>query len=155
MIKLQQLPKLVKRSGKRVGRGYGSGKGGHTSSRGSKGQKSRSKVKLFFEGTKNKKSLLRRLPVWRGRSNRGRYEKVPISLSWLEKEAKKGDLINLDFLRKHKKIRRADYSYRPKIIARGRIVKPLKVALPITKAAAAAVVKAGGRVVTVKEEKHG
>ncbi len=62
-----RLPKIVKRPSKRVGRGIGSGKGGHTSTRGSKGQKAREKVKLDFEGTKFKKSLIKRLPKLRGR----------------------------------------------------------------------------------------
>jgi large subunit ribosomal protein L15 len=62
-----KLPKIVSRSKKRVGRGYGSGKGGHTSGRGQKGQKSRNSVHLLFEGVKTKKSLLKRLPLMRGK----------------------------------------------------------------------------------------
>lgn len=54
-------------SKKRLGRGYGSGKGGHTSSRGQKGQKSRTHIHILFEGVKVKKSLLRRLPMVRGK----------------------------------------------------------------------------------------
>lgn len=54
-------------SKKRLGRGYGSGKGGHTSSRGQKGQKSRTNLHILFEGVKVKKSLLRRLPMLRGK----------------------------------------------------------------------------------------
>ena len=52
MSLLQKLAKTVTKSNKRVGRGYGSGKGGHTASRGQKGQKSRvgSKIPLWFEG---------------------------------------------------------------------------------------------------------
>jgi len=42
MIGLSNLPQIVQRGKKRVGRGYGSGKGGHTVGRGQKGQKSRS-----------------------------------------------------------------------------------------------------------------
>ncbi len=155
MINLQQLPSLVKHSAKRLGRGYGSGKGGHTSGRGSKGKKARGKVGLLFEGTKNKKSLLRRLPVWRGRNNRGRYIKVPVSLDWLERKAKPGTIIDLAFLRRHKKIKGPDYSYKPKVVFQGRVTKALKVALPITKNAAAAIIKAGGQVIAVKEKEHG
>lgn len=62
------LPKIVTRSKKRLGRGYGSGKGGHTSSRGQKGQKSRGKIPLIFEGQKTKKSLIKRLPFQRGKA---------------------------------------------------------------------------------------
>lgn len=62
-----KLPKIVKRPKKRVGRGIGSGKGGHTSGRGQKGQKSRRKIGVLFEGVKMKKSLLKRLPLMRGK----------------------------------------------------------------------------------------
>lgn len=45
----------------------GSGKGSHTSGRGQKGQKSRSHIHVLFEGMKTKKSLLKRLPLMRGK----------------------------------------------------------------------------------------
>lgn len=45
----------------------GSGKGSHTSGRGQKGQKSRGKIHVLFEGMKMKKSLLKRLPLMRGK----------------------------------------------------------------------------------------
>jgi ribosomal protein L15 len=74
------LPKVVRRPKKRLGRGIGSGKGGHTSSRGQKGQKSRGKIGVLFEGMKVKKSLLKRLPKMRGKgkffSKLGRREKM-------------------------------------------------------------------------------
>lgn len=59
-MKLHRLSKIVKKGKKRIGRGYGSGKGGHTVGRGTKGQKVRGKVKLSFEG--GQLSLVRRLP---------------------------------------------------------------------------------------------
>jgi len=65
---LSHLPKIVARSKKRVGRGMGSGKGSHTSSRGSKGQKARGSIPLIFEGMKMKKSLIKRLPFLRGKA---------------------------------------------------------------------------------------
>lgn len=63
---LNALPKITK-DRKRVGRGYGSGYGGHTSTRGQKGQKSRSGYKSprpGFEG--GQMPLSRRLPKLRG-----------------------------------------------------------------------------------------
>ena len=66
-MNLSRLPKTTSRPKKRVGRGYGSGKGGHTSGRGNKGQKSRGSIPLLFEGTKMKKSLVKRLPFQRGK----------------------------------------------------------------------------------------
>lgn len=53
-----------KKAGKRIGRGYGSGKGGHTVGRGAKGQKSRGKVRLGFEG--GQLPLYKRLPHRKG-----------------------------------------------------------------------------------------
>ncbi len=61
-MKLEQLSKTTVKSKKRVGRGYGSGKGGHTVGRGAKGDKARGKIGLTFEGTKVKKSLINRFP---------------------------------------------------------------------------------------------
>ena len=54
---MTDLPKIVKRKKKRVGRGYGSGKGGHTAGRGQKGQKSRTNIGILFEGLKVRKSI--------------------------------------------------------------------------------------------------
>ncbi len=75
------LPKVVAKSKKRVGRGMGSGKGSHTVGRGQKGQKTRRKIGVIFEGVKMKKSLLKRLPLMRGKgkfhpkkSNRAKYK---------------------------------------------------------------------------------
>jgi large subunit ribosomal protein L15 len=59
-MKLNNLTKIVAKKKKRLGRGYASGRGGHTAGRGTKGQKARSKVKLGFEG--GQLPLSRRLP---------------------------------------------------------------------------------------------
>lgn len=67
MLQPHKLPKLVTRGKKRVGRGMGSGKGSHTVGRGQKGQKSRGKISIYFFGTKMKKSLIKRLPMMRGK----------------------------------------------------------------------------------------
>lgn len=70
-MKLDKLPKLVGKKKKRLGRGYGSGRGGHTVGRGTKGQKARGRVKLGFEG--GQLPLSRRLPQRGGfRSIRGK-----------------------------------------------------------------------------------
>ena len=69
-------------SKKRVGRGEGSGKGGHTSGKGHKGQKSRSGGGLptWFEG--GQMPLQRRVPKF-GFKNRNRTAYDPINLSRL------------------------------------------------------------------------
>ena len=67
MTYLTNLKPTTVRGNKRLGRGYGSGKGGHTTNRGQKGQKARRSIHPAFMGTKNKKSLLQRLPLLRGK----------------------------------------------------------------------------------------
>ena len=67
---------------KRVGRGQGSGKGGHTAGKGHKGQKSRSGGSLptWFEG--GQMPLQRRVPKF-GFKNRNRVAYDPINLGRL------------------------------------------------------------------------
>jgi large subunit ribosomal protein L15 len=78
---LSNLSKVVSKRKRRVGRGYGSGRGGHTVGRGTKGQKARGKVKLSFEG--GQLPLVRRLPKRGGfRSFRGKP--VVLNLSDLD-----------------------------------------------------------------------
>ncbi|MEI6508488.1 MAG: 50S ribosomal protein L15 [Bacteroidota bacterium] len=72
----------IKREGKRVGRGEGSGKGG-TAARGNKGGQSRSghKTKRGFEG--GQMPLYRRLPKF-GFTNINRVEYTPINLDRIQ-----------------------------------------------------------------------
>jgi len=87
------LPKVVAKSKKRVGRGMGSGKGSHTTGRGQKGQKARGKINVLFEGMKMKKSLLKRLPLMRGKgkfhSRRSKREKIKAFAAKTPVKAKK------------------------------------------------------------------
>ena len=72
------------KSRKRIARGVGSGYGGHSSTRGDKGQKSRSgaKSRAWFEG--GQMPLQRRVPKF-GFTNRNRKEYSAVNVSRLEK----------------------------------------------------------------------
>ncbi len=65
---------------KRIGRGYGSGKGGHTTGYGTKGQKARSgkNIPVGFEG--GQVPLYKRIPKRSGFKNKGRKDVVAVSL---------------------------------------------------------------------------
>ena len=63
---LHNLPKTTKREKKRVGRGYGSGKG-HQSGRGIKGQKARGTIPPEFAGGARGAGFYKRLPFLRGK----------------------------------------------------------------------------------------
>jgi large subunit ribosomal protein L15 len=67
---------------KRIGRGVGSGYGGHSSTKGNKGQKSRSgaRIPVWFEG--GQMPLQRRTPKF-GFKNRFRVSYRPVNLSTL------------------------------------------------------------------------
>src|SRR4029077_6428901 len=72
-MNLSHVEKLKTRSKKRVGQGHGSGRG-KTSGRGTKGQKARNKVAIYFEG--GALPLTKRLPFLRGKGrNRSLQEK--------------------------------------------------------------------------------
>lgn len=130
------IPKLINKRPKRVGRGYGSGKGAHTSGRGQKGQKARRSIPILFEGYKNKKSLLRRLPQLRGKSRFKAHAKpIVINLSDLERIPATAT-VDIATLIKYG-IVKADEAQKfgVKILGGGTLSKNLKIALPISKRA--------------------
>ncbi|NMC35610.1 hypothetical protein GYA49_01045 [Candidatus Beckwithbacteria bacterium] len=105
MVTLDQLPASVSRGKKRLGRGYGSGKGGHTSSRGQKGQKSRTTAKLLFEGTKTNKDFFRRTPWLRGKNRLKSFNEKPVLIQSSSLSVfKAGDEVDLKALTKKKLI---------------------------------------------------
>jgi len=79
------------RSEKRIGRGQGSGHGGHTATRGTKGQKSRSgaSIPAWFEG--GQMPLQRRVPKF-GFKNRFRVEYQPINVGRLQELVASGSI---------------------------------------------------------------
>jgi large subunit ribosomal protein L15 len=138
---------MKNKKSKRLGRGYGSGKGGHTSSRGMKGQKSRSKVGVLFEGVKVRKSMLSRLPLLRGKS-KFKSKAKPFELK-LEKlnEFKTGSTVDVQALIDAKMLRERDVKRGVKIIGGGKLeIENLKVLLPTTASVRETIESLGGSV---------
>jgi large subunit ribosomal protein L15 len=109
---------------KRVGRGYGSGRGGHESGKGTKGQNSRSGggVRLGFEGGQT--------PIWmrfpkRGFRNYTRVEYACFNVDTLEERFDANAEIDLDALRDAGLLK--GRIERLKILGRGELTKPLTV----------------------------
>ena len=142
---MTKIGRVVLKSKKRVGRGYGSGKGGHTSGRGQKGQKARSKIGIIFEGVKIKKSLLIRLPLKRGK---GKFKPSgkPIIVNLKHLDLLPSDsVVNLENLIKYKIVDAKDAKrVGVKILGEGNLKKRFKIALPISKSALEKVKKMGG-----------
>lgn len=155
-MKLSELPKTTSRSKKRIGRGIGSGKGGHTVGRGAKGQKARGKVAFLFEGTKIKKSLLKRLPLMRGKGKFKPLGKKPIvvNLKYLNLFSPREE-VTLKTLESKGIIKiEKDLPFKVKILGEGKLNIPLVVKLPCSKGARIKIEKAGGKVVTAETQKE-
>jgi large subunit ribosomal protein L15 len=141
-MKLSELPKLVARNKKRLGRGHGSGRG-KTAGRGTKGQKARGTVRRDFEG--GQLSITKRLPLMRGKGrNKSRQAAtLVVSLSALN-TFEKGAKVTLETLKKNNLVDKAVTSV--KILGNGEINVALEVAVPCSSSARAAIEKAGGSV---------
>jgi large subunit ribosomal protein L15 len=141
------LPKVVSKRQKRLGRGFGSGKGGHTVGRGQKGQKSRGGINILFEGMKVKKSFIKRLPLRRGKDKfKAGGKPLIVKLGHLEL-LPAGTEVNLEALVKHGIVDGTDAKrFGVKILGDGKLTKKLNITLPISKSAAKMVLKAGGKV---------
>jgi large subunit ribosomal protein L15 len=139
--------KVKSSSKKRVGRGYGSGKGGHTSGRGQKGQKARGSLGVLFEGVKVRKSLLHRLPFQRGKAKfKANPKPLIVNLEALN-ILRSGTEVTIESLAKAGIVQLTDAkTYGVKILGDGKLEKSLSVLLPTSKSAAAKIVKAGGKV---------
>ena len=119
---------------KRLGRGYGSGKGGHTSGRGQKGEKSRTDIHILFQGLKVKKSTLKRLPLLRGRGKfAAKHKPVEINIDKL-KDLKKGEKVNIELLIKKGLVTKEDAnSYGVKILGKSDFKKDLVFEVSVSK----------------------
>ena len=145
-MRLNELPKLVTRNAKRLGRGYGSGKGGHTSGRGQKGQKAREKVRIFFEGTKMKKSLIKRLPFQRGKNKMKPLsaDALPVDIALLNKFT--GKEVTVAALIKQGLVSKQAESVGVKILGSETLKAALTVKVPASSVAAAKITAAGGKI---------
>jgi large subunit ribosomal protein L15 len=135
------------KSVKRIGRGQGSGHGG-TSTRGHKGQKSRSGYsrKIGFEG--GQMPLQRRVPKF-GFTNINRVEYKGINLDTLQTLVEKLNIseISLDIIRENGLAAKNDLV---KILGRGELKAKIKVsANGFSATAKAAIEAAGGSIETV------
>lgn len=141
-MNLNNLPQLVKRPKKRLGRGHGSGKV-KTAGRGTKGQKARGSMPLGFEGGQS--PLIRRLPYLRGkgRNQSTRPKAFPLPVGIL-RAIPKGATVTLETLKKYRMID-AEVS-RVKILGRSELSVALTVKVPCSKSAKETIIKAGGSV---------
>ena len=144
MSLFNQLIATNTKPAKRIGRGFGSGKGGHTSTRGTKGQKARtgSKIPLWFEG--GQLPMTKRMPMLRGKARFNVLRPV-VELTLKELNLLTIDTISLESLKLNKIIDRR--AHEVKVICKGELKKKLAlVGIAVTPKAKLAIEKAGGSV---------
>lgn len=144
MTNLTNLPNIVTRPKKRLGRGHGSGKV-KTSGRGTKGQKARENIKLTFAGSSLQASWLKRLPLMRGKGKNKSFREKPtvVNVKYLNTLKPKTE-VTVQALQDagivDKQVTKV------KILGDGQLSIPLIVKLPASKGAAKKIAKAGGKV---------
>jgi len=142
---LSNLPKSTKTSKKRLGRGYGSGVGGHTVGRGQKGQKTRGTMPLWFEG--GQLPIVRRTPFIKGKHRFQVINLQPITVnfdiltSYFEDKA----VVDTAALVKTLKISDKEAKRGFKVIATGKLEKALEINVLASAGAIKAIEKAGGK----------
>jgi large subunit ribosomal protein L15 len=153
MIKINTLPRIIKKRNKRLGQGLGSGKG-KTSGRGTKGQSSRGVIKA--RNSIRNSSYIRRLPLYRGKYRNKSIKIKPFIININQLNIfQKNDVVNIETLIK-KGIINSDLmgeKIHIKILSEGELKIPLQIALPCSKSAARKIQKAGGIIVPIKSIK--
>lgn len=139
---LSKLPKTTQKKNKRRGRGLGSGRGSKSGRGTTRHQKAREKIPLHFEGGQGR--LVKRYPLLRGKGkNKSRNIKPAIiKLSSLNVFSD-GDVVGYEELVKKGLIDGKNRNV--KILADSGLSKKLTVNLTTSKAAKAAIEKAGGK----------
>jgi large subunit ribosomal protein L15 len=144
-MNLSHVGKLKTKSKKRVGQGHGSGRG-KTAGRGTKGQKARNKVAIYFEG--GALPLTKRLPFLRGKGrNRSFQEKAYVLNVQALNVFPKDTQVTIEALAQKGIIELESAKQKGvKILGDGELGVALIVKLPVSKGAAEKIKKAGGTV---------
>ena len=143
-MNLTGLPKVTKRSKRRLGQGHGTGRG-KTAGRGTKGQKSRGKISLSFEG--GAQPLIKRLPFRRGKGRNKSFRVKPYVLN-LDKLnlLKKNSIVDIDLLIKEGLVSKDAKKDGVKILGEGKLSVTLTVNVPTSKSAREKIETAGGKI---------
>lgn len=141
---LSNLPKVIKTPKKRLGRGRGSGVGGHTVGRGQKGQKTRGIIPLWFEG--GQLPLVRRTPFIKGKHRFQVINDQPTAVNFdlLSKHFDDKAVVDSASLAKVLKVSEKVAKYGFKVIATGKLTKALEVKVAASAGAIKAIQAAGG-----------
>jgi len=144
-MNLSHVTKIKAKSKKRVGLGHGSGRG-KTAGRGTKGQKARNNVAIYFEG--GALPLTKRLPFLRGKGRNRSLRPQPFVVNVQALNVfPKGSTVDVESLAKQGIVLLESAKLKGvKILGDGELQVALTVKLPVSKGAAEKITKAGGSV---------
>lgn len=142
---LSNLSSISKKTKRRLGQGHGSGRV-KTAGRGTKGQKARNKVPIYFEG--GALPLIKRLPFHRGKGKNKVFKKKPIGINIkFLNLLKAGSIVDIKTLIKNKIVEEKDaLEYGVKLLGDGEITIPLTIKIKASKGAVKKIEKAGGKI---------
>ena len=145
MTLLHELPKIVGKRKKRLGRGVGSGSGAKSGRGTTRHQKARTNIPLHFEGGQNK--ITKKYPLLRGKGRNKSIQVKPYVVN-VEKlnVLKKGTVVTVESLIKAHIVEADAVTRGVKVLGRGKLEVSLKVALPASKKAVEKIEKAGGSI---------
>ncbi len=151
-MKLNELTKIIKNKSKIIGRGYGSGKGGHTVGKGQKGQKSRSgykKLRSWFRESKVK-SLPKLKGIGKRTAKRMFFNKKINEYVFNVKDLDsfhEGSIIDVLALKKNGYIKSKSKNISVKVLGKGELRKKIYIkGIKVSKTARKKIEKVGGKV---------
>lgn len=142
---LSNLPKIVAKAKKRVGRGLGSGRGAKSGRGTTRHQKARESIPLHFEGGQAR--MVKKFPLLRGKGRNKSIEEKPFIIDLKSLNVFKDDeVVDIESLFKQGLIDVETKKLGVKILGNGKLEKKLKVKVHVSKSVKAAIEKAGGTV---------
>lgn len=141
---LSNLPKIIFKRKKRLGRGLASGKGSKSGRGTTRHQKARESIPLHFEGGQGR--MIKKFPLLRGKGRNKSIKTKALIINLRDlNQFEDGATINKEVLIKNNIIEK-DSRIPIKILANGKLEKKLIIKLPISKQAIKIVKDLGGKV---------
>ena len=135
---LAQLPKIVDKKKKRLGRGLGGGKGAKSGRGITRHQKARESIPLHFEGGQGR--MVKRFPLLRGKGRNKSIKAKPVVIKFSQLAVfKDGDKVNVESLIKMNIVDEKARVNGVKLLGVGKLTKKLTIEVAMSKTARAAV----------------
>ncbi len=142
---LSNLPKINIKKKKRLGRGFGSGKGSKSGRGTTRHQKARESIPLHFEGGQGR--IVKKFPLLRGKGKNNSIKEKAFIIDLEKLNILPDDsVVDRATLIKEKIITNGKESLPIKILANGQLKKKLIIKLSVSKKVKEAVEKLGGQV---------